>query len=197
MTVLVVSTYNEIMNRYPSCFSSVLHVVLLCLLLPITTLAQDELVHEDYRLAPGDVIQVKVYDEEDLTMELAIPGNGLADYAFVGELSLAGKTVAEVEKEIYQLLLGDYLIEPTVSVSVVTYRDFYVYGEVRRPGSYPWQPGLTVRKVITLAGGLQERASGSKWYLVSEGDNERDRRKVTADDFIRPGDTLTVEQSFF
>lgn len=190
------------MNRYlfRSYITTVLpylYALLLCLLWPVAGLAQDELDEGDYHLAPGDVIQVKVYDEDDLSMELAIPVNGRVDYAFVGELMLIGKTVGAVEQEIYRLLLGDYLVEPTVSVSVVTYRDFFVYGEVNRPGSYPWQPGLTMRKVITLAGGLKERASGSKWFLVAEGSNERERRKVTPDDFVQPGDTLTIEQSFF
>jgi polysaccharide export outer membrane protein len=168
--------------------------LLLCLLLPFNAAAQDA---DDYRLAPGDVIQVSVYDEPDLSLELAIPGNGRVDYAFVGELMLAGKTVGEVEREVYRLLLGDYLVEPTVSVAVVTYRDFYVYGEVSRPGNYPWQPGLTVRKVITLAGGLKERASQSKWFLVPEGGSESEQRKVTGDDAVGPGDTVTIGQSFF
>jgi len=119
------------------------------------------------------------------------------DYAFVGELVLAGKTVAQVQQEIHQRLLGDYLIDPKVSVSVARYRNFYVYGEVARPGGYAWEPGLTMRKVITLAGGLKERASGSKWYLVPEGGGEADRRRVSEDDPVAPGDTVTIEQSFF
>ena len=151
----------------------------------------------DYRLATGDAIQVRVYGEDDLSLKLTIPASGRVEYAFVGELTLAGKTVSAVQEEIYQLLLGDYLLEPRVSVSILIHRDVYVYGEVGRPGNYPWQPGLTVRKVITLAGGLKERASGSKWYLVSEGASESERRKVTADSPLQPGETLTIEQSFF
>ena len=171
-------------------------VILSCL---ITTLAsaQDLPGQGDYELAPGDTIQVRVYGEDDLTMELAVPGSGTVDYAFVGEFSLSGKSLRAVQQEIYQRLLGDYLIEPRVSVSVSEYRNFYVYGEVASPGGYSWEPGLTVRKVITLAGGLKERASGSKWYLVPEGGGEADRIKVDEDYPVGPGDTLTIEQSFF
>lgn len=153
--------------------------------------------NQAYRLAPGDVIEVQVYDEPDLSMMLAIPADGTIDYAFVGEFALTGKTVGVLQEEIHQRLLGDYLIEPRVNVSVVSYRDFFVYGEVARPGSYTWQPGLTVRKALTLAGGLKERASGSKWYLVPEHGGAEERRKVSEDDPVRPGDTLTIEQSFF
>ena len=54
-----------------------------------------------------------------------------------------------------------------------------------------------MRKAITLAGGLRERASGSKWYLVPEGADESERRKVNEDESLHPGDTLIIEQSFF
>jgi polysaccharide export outer membrane protein len=172
-------------------------VFLLLLLLPLFAAAQDLPGQGSYRLAPGDSIQVRVYGEDDLSLRLDVPAGGWVDYAFVGELELAGKTINDVQKEIYQRLLGDYLVDPRVSVSVAKYRNFYVYGEVGRPGGYAWEPGLTVRKVITLAGGLKERASGSKWYLVPEGGNEAERRRVSEDDAVNPGDTLTIEQSFF
>lgn len=169
----------------------------LILLLPLLASAQDLPGQGDYRLAAGDTIQVRVYGEDDLSPELSVPGSGGVDYAFVGELQLSGKTVRAVQEEIYQQLLGDYLIEPRVSVAVSSYRNFYVYGEVARPGGYAWEPGLTVRKVITVAGGLKERASGSKWFLVLEGGSERERIKVNGDHAVNPGDTLTFEQSFF
>lgn len=159
--------------------------------------AQDLAGEGDYRLAAGDVIEVRVYGEDDLSQKLEVPSSGSADYAFLGEIELAGKTVRDLQRDLYDLLLGDYLVDPRVSVTVVSYRNFYVYGSVTRPGGYAWEPGLTVRKVITLAGGLKERASGSKWFLVPEGGSEKDRRKVSEDDAVNPGDTLTVEESFF
>jgi polysaccharide export outer membrane protein len=110
---------------------------------------------------------------------------------------LAGKSVGQVEKEITERLRGDYLVDPQVSVSVAEFRDFFVQGEVGRTGGIPWQPGLTVRTAITLAGGLKERASRSKWFLVPEGGTEDDRRRVSEDDPVNPGDTVIVEQSFF
>ena len=172
-------------------------LLFILLLLPLSASAQDVAGEGAYRLAAGDTIQVRVYGEDDLSLELSVPGNGRVDYAFVGEFELAGKTVRAVQQEIYHRLLGDFLIEPRVSVSVVSYRNFYIYGEVSRPGGYAWEPGLTVRKVITLAGGLKERASGSKWYLVPEGGSEETRIRVDEDSPINPGDTLTIEQSFF
>ena len=171
--------------------------LLLCFLLPLQTLGQDEVGRADYLLATGDTIHVRVYGEDDLTMRLAVPNDGTVRYAFVGDFKLAGKTVDQVEQEIMQRLKGDYLVDPQVSVSMAEFRDFFVQGEVDETGNFPWQPGLNVRTAISLAGGLRERASKSKWFLVPEGGTENDRRRVSEDDLVNPGDTLIVEQSFF
>ena len=168
------------------------------LLLPaLNAHSQDVASDMGYRLATGDVIYVRVYGEDDLTMRLTVPSDGTVRYAFVGDFQLAGKTIDQVEKEIMARLLGDYLVNPQVSVSIAEFRDFFIQGEVARTGGIPWQPGLTVRTAITLAGGLRERASRSKWFLVPEGGGEGDRRRVTEDDPVNPGDTLIIEQSFF
>ncbi len=172
-------------------------VFLLCFASPVVAIAQEIVSHTGYVLAAGDVIYVRVYDEDDLSMRLAVPGDGTVRYAFVGDFQLAGKTIDQVEQEITQRLLGDYLVNPQVSVSMAQFRVFFVQGEVANNGGIPWQPGLTVRTAITLAGGLRERASKSKWFLVPEGGSEDDRRRVSEDDLVNPGDTLIVEQSFF
>jgi polysaccharide export outer membrane protein len=172
-------------------------VIWLCMILAVPAFAQDNINPTGYILAAGDVIYVRVYDEDDLSMRLAVPGNGRVRYAFVGDFQLAGKSVGQIEQEITQRLLGDYLVNPQVSVSVAEFRDFFVQGEVANTGGIPWQPGLTVRTALTLAGGLRERASKSKWFLVPEGGSEDDRRRVSEDDPVNPGDTLIVEQAFF
>ena len=171
--------------------------LLLSFVLPLQATAQGEVNRAEYRLATGDTIYVRVYGEDDLTMRLAVPSDGSVDYAFVGKIQLAGKTIDDLEQEITRRLKGDYLVDPRVSVSMAEFRNFYVQGEVARRGGFAWQPGLTVRTAIVLAGGLKERASGSKWYLVPEGGTESDRRKVSEDDPVNPGDTLIIEQSFF
>ena len=151
----------------------------------------------DYVLGMGDVIEVMVYGEDDLSMQLKVGGTGVVNYAFVGRLSLAGKTVAAVEQGITERLKGDYLINPLVNVMVIQYRPFFIMGMVVSPGSYPYQPGLTVRRAITLAGGLKEGASSRKWFLIAERAPIDSRQKVTEDDSVNPGDTITIEESFF
>jgi len=174
-----------------------LFVVLAGLAVSSLAAAQETVNRASYVLATGDVIYIRVYDEDDVSMRLAVPADGTVRYAFVGDFQLAGKSIDQVEQEITQRLLGDYLVNPQVSVSVAEFRDFFVQGEVANTGGIPWQPGLTVRTALNLAGGLRERASKSKWFLVPEGGRESDRRRVTEDDLVGPGDTLIVEQSFF
>ncbi len=174
-----------------------LFFVLVALIASLSVTAQEAVDQTGYRLSTGDTIYVRVYGESDLTMRLAVPNDGMARYAFVGDIQLAGKTVDQLEEEITGRLLGDYLVDPQVSITIVEYRDFYIQGAVGKTGGIAWQPGLTVRTAITLAGGLRERASRSKWYLVPEGGGEGDRRKVSEDDVVNPGDTLIIDESFF
>ena len=152
---------------------------------------------ESYRLGPGDTIDVRVFGEDDLSLTLRLGEDGRINYAFVGEIYLENMTLLEVEQEITRRLEGDYLLNPRVSVTMSEYRPFFIQGEVSRPGSFPYQPGLTVSKAISLAGGLTERASDRKIFLVPDGGVVADRVRVSLDDLVGPGDTLTIEQSFF
>jgi len=171
--------------------------VLASVLTAFNVSAQDAVGQSEYRLATGDIIYVRVYGEDDLTMRLTVPADGRVRYAFVGEFQLAGKTIDDLEVEFTNRLLGDYLVDPQVSINVAQFRDFFIQGAVAKTGGIAWQPGLTVRTAFTLAGGLSPRASKSKWYLVPDGGGENDRRRVSEDDLVNPGDTLIVEESFF
>jgi len=82
-------------------------------------------------------------------------------------------------------------------VQIDEYRPFYVNGMVEKPGGYPYQPGLTVRKAASLAGGFRERASLSKIYIIREEDPAQRPQKVELNTPVGPGDILTVEESFF
>lgn len=166
------------------------------LLLPLAALAADE--GRDYRLAAGDRISIAVFGEPDLSVDARVGDNGRIAYPFVGELRLGGLTVAEVERQIHEALEGDFLVDPKVSVSVVEYRPFFVNGQVRSPGSFAWQPGMTVRKAVSLAGGFTERASERGITVIAEGQADRSKgRPVGLEDRLAPGDIVTVDESFF
>ncbi|AVP98388.1 capsular biosynthesis protein [Ahniella affigens] len=149
----------------------------------------------DYRLGPGDTVLVEVFGEPDLTVTTKIPQNGRLSYPFLGAIPATGMTPKQLETIIRDGLAGDYLVDPKVTVTVSEYRPVFVNGQVKTPGSFPFQPGLTVRKAVSLAGGLTERASDKRISLIAEGDTQK--RQVAMDALVSPGDIVTVEESFF
>ncbi len=164
----------------------------------ISLLLVNSSIAESYRLASGDVIRIHVYDEADLTFENLLVGNrGTLAYPFIGDLSVRGKTIEEVEKTLVRGLRPDYLVDPKITVSIVEYRPFFINGEVTSPGGIEFSPGLTLRKAVSLAGGFTERASRSNITVIQENQSDGKARKVGLDYQIQPGDVLTVAQSFF
>ena len=151
-----------------------------------------------YTLNAGDTISVHVYGESDLSFDrLLIGQNGRISYPFLGELKVAGNTAAELQQELIEGLKPDYLVDPRVSVSIVKYRPFFVNGEVKRPGGVDFQPGLTLRKAIALAGGFTERANRKQVLVIADKDPERKEQKVGLDYRVQPGDIFTVKDTFF
>jgi polysaccharide export outer membrane protein len=151
----------------------------------------------NYQLGPGDRIKIAVYEEKDLTVETALTDAGTIAYPFLGEIRVAGLTVGQLSELIVSRLKGPYLINPKVSISVTQYRSFFIYGEVQKPGSYPYQPGLTVQRAVAIAGGFTERASRRAIMLEKERDPAHVQTRVKLTDSVEPGDVVTVEESFF
>ncbi len=154
--------------------------------------------NSQYKLASGDIIRINVFGEKDLSFDkLRLTDAGTFSYPFIGEVRAKGKTAAEIEQIIIDKLKGDYLVDPRVSVSVLQYREFYISGEVKIPGGYPFQPGLTLRRAVALAGGLTERASEKRITIIRDHDASRTPEPATLETLIMPGDTITIDQGFF
>jgi protein involved in polysaccharide export with SLBB domain len=150
-----------------------------------------------YKLGSGDRIEISVFDETELSLVTLLGDTGIINYPFLGELKLTGLTVKQVEEKITKGLKGPYLVNPSVQVSVVEYRPFFIDGEVNQPGGYPYQPGLNISKAVALAGGFTERASKTSIYITRASDNNVKKIKVSLNDPIYPGDILEIEESFF
>lgn len=153
-------------------------------------------VETNYQLGTGDHIRIQVYGESDLTLETYITDSGIISYPFLGEIPASRRTLAQLQQFIHDGLVGDYLVDPKVTVSILNYRQFYINGEVKKPGGFTYMPGLTVRKAISLAGGLTERASDNKIFIISEA-TPNQQKKALLNSQVKPGDIITIEQSFF
>lgn len=151
-----------------------------------------------YRLGSGDVVSIRVLGEDELSREkVRLSDAGTISFPVLGEIKVLGKRVAELEALIANGLRGKYLLNPVVSVTIEEYRPFFMNGEVGKTGAYPFQPGLTIRKAIALAGGFKERASKEKIFVIREDDKTQTPVKVDQSALVNPGDIITVEESFF
>lgn len=152
----------------------------------------------DYRLGAGDIISITVYDEKDLSLEKVKLGESeTISYPMLGRVKVKGLTTAEVQKEVTSGLKGTYLINPQVTVAIDQYRDLYINGQVNKPGNYPYQPGLTVREAVSIAGGFKDRADRDTVSIVHENHGKADAVKGEMSTLVAPGDTITVDESFF
>src|SRR5690606_19241589 len=104
-----------------------------------------------------------------------------------------GMTVRNAEQTIAAELYPDYLQNPKVSIQVTNYRPFYILGEVKEPGGYPYANDMTVIQAVALAGGFTYRARQSRMVIVRAGT----RTQAKPDTAVLPGDIIEVPERFF
>jgi polysaccharide export outer membrane protein len=162
-----------------------------------------------YRLAPGDLVRVFVYQNPDLSLELRITETGVVSFPLLGAVSLAGLTVTQAEKRIADgLREGNFVNRPQVSVLVMQVRgnQVSVLGQVGRPGRFPLETGeVRLTDLLATAGGV---AAGGADTVVVVGTRqgapfraEVDLPSVFAagrrseDVILRDGDVIWVERA--
>lgn len=150
-----------------------------------------------YKLASGDTVKVDVLGESELSIKVLIDSAGLINYPFLGRVQAAGLTVGQLEQQIFTGLKAGFLVSPDVRVAVAEYRSIYVSGQVRQAGAYPYLPGLTIGKALTLAGGMTTFGSVNRIYLQRTGKQKEERENVGLDSLVYPGDTIVVEERLF
>ncbi len=152
---------------------------------------------DQYILQSGDEIHIQVFNDDELTMDATVNQSGSINYSYVGSIPVAGLTAAELTESITEKLSGAYLKNPSVNVTIKQYRAFFIDGEVRSPGSYAFEPGLTLAKAISLAGGMTDRGSRRRINLLREIDGVKKNYRVDFAQRIMPGDVVTVGEGLF
>jgi polysaccharide export outer membrane protein len=150
-----------------------------------------------YRLGPGDKLKVTVFGQPQESGQFEIDGSGNLAYPLIGTVPAQGLTVPELQERLRVTLDQSYIVNPRVSVEVLNYRPFYIYGEVQKAGSYPYVAGLTVRRAVAIAGGYTRRARFAPVTVVREGTSGPRQFSAELDVPIMPGDTLEVMQRLF
>lgn len=116
----------------------------------------------EYRVGPGDVLDVVVYGNDDLSRSTTIQTSGTVSLPLLGDVSVAGLTLPEIKTKLTSLLARDYLVNPQVDVKVKDYQSQFVtlIGEVNSPGRKPLRGRTRLIDALVEAGGFTPRASG-------------------------------------
>lgn len=163
---------------------------------------------QNYKIGVGDLLQIEVYDEDDLTKEVRVLTDGYISFPLLGAVKAAGKTVSNLEQTITEKLAAKYLVSPQVTVFVKEFSSVFIFGEVKKPGSFPLYGKMTVFEAITLAGGFTEVANPSKVKVIRQEDGkevsfEVDIERLTkkgdasGDRELQANDRVIVPRSFF
>ena len=151
----------------------------------------------DYLLGAGDKVRVTVYGEPTLSGEFFVTGSGLMSLPLIGEIKAGGLTVGQFQDVVQKALSDGYLKDPRVSAEVLTFRPFYILGEVEKPGTYPYTAGLTVLNAVATAGGFTYRAEKKSVYIKHNGETTEVKGALTPSTTVAPGDTIRIGERFF
>lgn len=152
-----------------------------------------------YRVASGDKLNITVFDEPSLSGQYTIGVSGDLALPLLDAIPASGKTTADLSQVIQdRLKQGGYVLTPRVSVEIVEHRPFYILGEVKQPGEYPYTGDLTFDQAVAKAGGFTARANQRVIYLKRQNSPAKVRVKIGETPLkIAPGDTITVREAFF
>lgn len=152
---------------------------------------------DGYKLGSGDKVHIAVFGQPDLNGDFAVDGGGSVQLPLIGTVKAAGLTVAEFQKEVVSKYADGYLVNPNVEVDVVSYRPFYIIGEVRSPGQYQYVNGMSVLNAVALAGGFTDRADKSEVYIRRNGSSKETEYPADETTKVNPGDILRISERFF
>jgi len=168
-------------------------------------------VTSNYKLSPGDLFDLRVYQENDLDAVVRLSGDGSAILPLIGSVRLGGLTIDQATTLLQSRYRDGYLVNPQITVTVRSFaKKFYtMLGQVSRPGSYDLQgeQEIPLFQAVGLAGGYTKIADPSKVTVKRQGEQGETILKLNAKKMaggtdkstfmIKAGDIITVGESFF
>jgi polysaccharide export outer membrane protein len=123
----------------------------------------------DYRIGPGDVLEVSIWKDPDLTRQVVVLPDGRIDFPLVGHFVAMGRTTRELKAEM-ETKLARYIPDPilTVIVQQAVSMRIYVIGKVNRPGHFLLSGNLNVMQALAMAGGLNTFAKANDIQIFRE-----------------------------
>jgi polysaccharide export outer membrane protein len=167
---------------------------------------------DEYRIGPGDTVQIFVWDHEDLSTTVQVRPDGRISTPLVEDLQASGKTPTDLARDI-EVVLSEYVRSPVVTVIMQGFRgtsqqQVRVVGQAAEPQALQYRQGMTVLDVVIAVGGLSEFAAGNRAKIIRELGGESVEIRVRLDDLLNkgqieenirmlPGDVLIIPESVF
>ncbi|NND59175.1 MAG: polysaccharide export protein [Gammaproteobacteria bacterium] len=172
-----------------------------CCSAPLTAAESDD----GYGLNPGDILQVSVWREPELSREVLVRPDGKINFPLVGDIDVADRTPEDVQVELIERLerfIPDAVA--TVAVLNVAGNKIYILGKVARPGEFPVTGQVDVMQALAMAGGLNQFAAGNKIKILRRDQNNvqraiefrygdvEDGRSLQSNIMLESGDVVVV-----
>jgi len=153
--------------------------------------------YEPYILDTGDRLRVFVYGQPNLSRLYMVDQVGNIAIPLIGSVRARGRTTVDLERSIASKLGREFVKDPQVTVDVAQNRPFFILGEVRLPGQYPFVSGMTIEQAVAIGGGYTERASKRSYRITRKLGALVDQIEAPSDYTLCPGDTVFVYERFF
>lgn len=150
-----------------------------------------------YTLDAGDKLRIVVFGQAGITGDYLVDANGQVTLPLVGNVPARGYTTKALAQTIAERLKQGYVREPHVTVSIASYRPFFILGEVTNPGQYSYVPNMTAENAVAIAGGFSPRAKKGAVELTRNMGGRQFRQRVPLSYPLRPGDTVVVGERWF
>lgn len=151
-----------------------------------------------YLLGAGDVLNIRIYDQAQLSGSYHVDDSGFIDLPLLGPVRAGGLSSAALERAItLGLKKNGLILHPAVSAEVSAYRPFYILGEVNTPGQYPYRPGMTALTAISIAGGFTYRGCQDYVGVTRNTGSSAAQYRAPTSALVQPGDVITVFERRF
>ncbi|MBB5374077.1 polysaccharide biosynthesis/export family protein [Acidocella aromatica] len=151
-----------------------------------------------YRLGPGDVLNLRIYNQPQLSGSYNVDDSGNISLPLLGLIRAQGRSTDDLSAAIASALQsGGLILHPSVAVEITTYRPFYILGEVNTPGQYPFRPGMTALTAISIAGGFTYRACQDYVGVTRNTGSAAAQYRAPLFALAQPGDVITVFERRF
>ena len=159
-------------------------------------------------LGPGDLIEVRVFEEADLSGPYRVAPGGTIDFPLCGKVQVQGPNSSATADALTKCLGEKYLKHPQVTVLLREYnsKKIFVFGEVQKPGTFPYEEDMSIIQAITTAGGFTKVASKNDIAVTRQVDGKETKIRVPVADIgtgreknfrLQPGDIVFVPESIF